>query len=80
MNLLHSRPYKWTREGSDVTIKYPAVSFELKIPSETICITVLSQKSNFYNDFSSKIKRKVSIETWINCILGPIKDPEKGLI
>ena len=40
MDLSHSRPYTGTSEGSDVTKWYQAVSFEHKIPSETICITV----------------------------------------
>ena len=65
---------------SDVTKQYQAVSFELKIPAVTICITVSDQKFNFYDDFSSKINRKLSIETWIYCILGPIEGPEKGLM
>ena len=44
MDLLHSRPYTGTRKGSNVTKWYQAVSFELKIPSETICITVPEPK------------------------------------
>jgi hypothetical protein len=44
MDLKHSKPYTWTREGSDVTKWYQAVSFEHEILSETICITVPEPK------------------------------------
>ena len=40
----------------------------------------ISSQSTAHSHFSSKIERKVSFETWIYSILGPIQGPEKGLM
>ena len=47
MDLLHSRPYSGTREESDVMKLHQASSFELEIPSETICINVTDTKMQY---------------------------------
>ena len=80
IDLLHSRPYSGTREGSDVinSIKHQVLS--LKYHLKQFVSLYQSQKSNFYDDFSSKIKSKTLLETWIYCILDPIQGPEKGLM
>ena len=54
--------------------------FSLKYQLKQFVLLYQSQKSNFYDDFSSKIKGKALLETWIYCILGPIQGPEKGLM
>ena len=54
--------------------------FSLKYQLKQFVLVYQYQKSNFYDDFSSKIKSKMLLETWISGILDPIKGPEKGLM
>ena len=51
MDLLHSRPYSGTREGSDVMKWHQASSFQLKIPAETIYISVPESKIQLLPSF-----------------------------
>ena len=70
MDLLHSRPYTGTREGSDLVKNQQSASFQVKMPAETICITVqvskiqllrsfFSQNFNFFKFLTQNVKTEV---------------------